>query len=192
MVFETGTLVLETKTVVSKPETIVLAAGTMVFLIKKIFSLEETTVFGIDTMVCVKNTMVRRTWWNTMVHGCEDNGVGCADYGVQGFIHRSIDRRTELRQSPAGCFWSSSPLTSFLLREIHRSITIYCSRRANVTCTVNLFSLVARQKPLTATAESSRSTCTVQKLSPFTCTSSCSPTLTSGVVHVLVDVAGFS
>ena len=35
---------METKTVVSKPETIVLAAGTMVFLIKKIFSLEETMV----------------------------------------------------------------------------------------------------------------------------------------------------
>ena len=69
MVFVTGTLVLETKTMVSKPETIVLAAGTMVFLIKKIFSLEETTVFGIDTMVCVKNTMVPRKpcGWNTMV-----------------------------------------------------------------------------------------------------------------------------
>jgi len=50
--------VWETKTVVSKPETILLAPGTMVFLVKKIFSLEETTVFGIDTTVCVKNTIV--------------------------------------------------------------------------------------------------------------------------------------
>jgi len=57
MVFVTGTLVWETKTVVSKPETILLAAGTMVFLVKKIFSLAETMVFGIDTMVCVKNTI---------------------------------------------------------------------------------------------------------------------------------------
>ena len=107
MVFVTGTLVLETKTVVSKPETIILAAGTMVFLIEKIFSLEDTTVFGIVTMVCVTNTMVAP--WSR----CEENGVSCTDYGLQGFVHRIYARQTELRQSPAGCFWSSSPLTSF-------------------------------------------------------------------------------
>ena len=104
MAFVTGTLVLETKTVVSKPETIVLEAGTMVFPIKKIFSLEETTVFGIDTMVCVTNTIVAVI--GTMVReehhgidirdhgpGCKDYCVGCADYGVQGFIHRIFDRQ---------------------------------------------------------------------------------------------------
>ena len=37
MVFVTGTLVWETKTVVSKPETILLAVGTMVLLTKNIF-----------------------------------------------------------------------------------------------------------------------------------------------------------
>jgi hypothetical protein len=57
MVFITGTLVWETKTVVSKPETILLAAGTMVFLIKKIFWLARTMVAVIGTTVCVKNTI---------------------------------------------------------------------------------------------------------------------------------------
>ena len=58
MVFETGTLGGETKTVVSKPETILLATGKMVSLIKKIFCFAKTMVSGIGTMVCVKKTMV--------------------------------------------------------------------------------------------------------------------------------------
>ena len=116
MVFVTGTLVLETKTVVSKPETIVLAAETMVFLIKKIFLIEETTVFGIAATVFVKNTVVAISGTTVCVkntifpvsghhgHGCKDYCVGRADHGVQGFIHRIYARQTELRQSPAGCF----------------------------------------------------------------------------------------
>jgi membrane protein insertase Oxa1/YidC/SpoIIIJ len=57
MVFVTGTLVWETKTVVSRPETILLAAGKMVSLIKKIFWLARTMVAVIGTTVCVKNTI---------------------------------------------------------------------------------------------------------------------------------------
>jgi hypothetical protein len=57
MVFVLGTLGLETKTVVSEPETILLTTGKMISLVKKIFSLAKTMVFGIDTMVCVKNTI---------------------------------------------------------------------------------------------------------------------------------------
>ena len=58
MVFVSGTLGWETKTMVSKPETIFFATGKMVFLTRKIFSFEKTMVSGTGTRVCVKNTMV--------------------------------------------------------------------------------------------------------------------------------------
>jgi hypothetical protein len=42
-------------------------------------------------------------------HGCKENGVGRADHGLQGFFHRSFDRRTELRQSEAGFLGELQP-----------------------------------------------------------------------------------
>jgi hypothetical protein len=57
MVFVTGTFVWETKTVVSKPETILLATGKMVSLIKKILWQARTMVAVIGTTVCAKNTI---------------------------------------------------------------------------------------------------------------------------------------
>ena len=42
-------------------------------------------------------------------HGREENGVGCGDHGLQGFIHSIWDLRTELRQSEAGFFLELQP-----------------------------------------------------------------------------------
>ena len=169
MMFVTETLACETKTVVSKPGTIVLAAGTMVFPIKKIFSLEETIVFGIDTTLCVKNTMA--PMWNTTVTAAKTM-VSVAPIMVCKVLSIGVLIVEQSIANPSWLFLISSPLTSFLLREIRHqirlnvpdsvdgrvlpgyqeqasfilsatrprresslliSITIYCSRRANVT-----------------------------------------------------------
>jgi hypothetical protein len=57
-------------------------------------------------------------------HGCKENGVGRADHGLQGFVHSIFDRRGEFRQSEAGFFLSSSPLSSLLIWEIHHQIQL--------------------------------------------------------------------
>jgi len=57
MVVVSGTLVWETKTMVSKPETVFLVTGKMVSLVKKIFSITKTMVYRIETMVRVMNTI---------------------------------------------------------------------------------------------------------------------------------------
>ena len=89
MVFETGTLGWETKTMVSKPETIFFATGKMVFPIKKILSFKRTMVSGTETRVSVKNTMVPNV--GDHGHGRTENGVGRVDHGLQGFVHRIFD-----------------------------------------------------------------------------------------------------
>ena len=57
MVFVTGNIWWKTKTLVSNPETLLLATGKMVSLIKKILSLAKIMVAGIGTMVCMTDTI---------------------------------------------------------------------------------------------------------------------------------------
>jgi len=67
---------------VSKPETIVLATGKMVSLVKKIFSLAKTMVFGVENMVCVMHTIFTTTGTTVtaaqkMVSFAVDHGLNC-------------------------------------------------------------------------------------------------------------------
>ena len=52
--FESGAMVSETKTEVSRPKTIFGPTGTTVFLAKKRRCIAKAIVYGTGTMVCVK------------------------------------------------------------------------------------------------------------------------------------------
>ena len=122
MVFVTGTFVWETKTVVSKPETILLATGKMVSLIKKILWQARTMVAVIGTTVCAKNTIFPTS--ETTVTAAKKM-VSVAPTMVCKVLSIGV---LIVEQSFANpklvSFRSSSPLASLLIQEIHQQIQL--------------------------------------------------------------------
>ncbi len=92
---------------ISKSEIILLPPKTIVFVIEKIFSVAKTIVFVIEKMFFVAKAIV---------FVVEKTMVGTVS---QGFAHRILALIGQSFANPAGCFWSTSPLASFLIREVH-------------------------------------------------------------------------
>ena len=69
MVCVTRTMVWDTHTMVTKPESIFFVTRRMVFLVEKIFSSANTLTSGIETMVWVMHTIVATTETSVTVPG---------------------------------------------------------------------------------------------------------------------------